>query len=78
MFQCRPQEVDFLLHQEARYGWQVVGHALGRGMRAMGRAKGIVDIEIAERGKLSGKCRIVLLLFLMEAQIFQQQHLSRL
>ena len=53
-------------------------HALGRGMGAVGCAKGIVDIEFAERGKLMGKGRIVLLFFFVEAEIFQQQHLSRL
>jgi len=38
-------------------------------MGAMGGAKGIVDIDFTQGGKLPGKLRIVLLLFLMEAEV---------
>ena len=44
----------------------------------MGSAKGIVDVDLAERGKLSGKFWIVLLFFVVEAQIFQQQDMRGL
>jgi hypothetical protein len=38
-------------------------------MGAMGRAKGIVDIDFTEGGKLLSELRIVLLLFCMEAEV---------
>ncbi len=42
----------------------------------MGRAKGIVDIDFTEGGKLPGELRIVLLLFCMEAEVLEQEDLS--
>src|SRR6266849_10326159 len=44
-----------------------------RGMGAMRRREGVVDIEIAERGELAGEGRGVLLLLGMEAQILEQR-----
>src|SRR6266700_6442306 len=69
MFQGRSQVVDLFLHQEAGNTRQRVGDAFCRGMGAMGGAKGIVDIDFTQGGKLPGKLRIVLLLFLMEAEV---------
>src|SRR5579885_1793546 len=46
-------------------------------MSAVGRAESIVNIDIAQRGKLARKLGIVLFFLWMEAQVFQKQHLSR-
>ena len=46
-------------------------------MGAMGCAKSVIDIDIAEFGELFRKLRIVLLLFGMEAQILEHQHAAR-
>ena len=69
MFQGRSQVVDLFLHQEARNTWEIAGDTFGRGMGAMSRAKGIVDIYFTEGGKLLSELRIVLLLFFMEAEV---------
>ena len=42
----------------------------------MGGGEGVVDIEVAELGELFDKRRIVLFLALMEAGVFQQQHVA--
>ena len=42
----------------------------------MGGGEGVVDIEVAELGELFDKGRIVLFLALMEAGVFQQQHVA--
>ena len=63
---------------DASHTGQIMGDALSGGMGAMSSAKGIVDIEIAEGCELAGESGIVLLLFRVEAQIFQQQDLAGL
>ena len=40
--------------------------------------KGIVDIDVAERGELFGEGRIVLLLAVVVTKVFQHGHLARL
>ena len=70
---------QLLLHQQARgRDWNVVRDALRGGMSAMGAAEGVVDVDIAERGKLLRERGIVLLLLGVEAQIFEQQGLAGL
>ena len=73
-----PRKFELLLHQEARDGGQVVRDALGAGVGAVRGAKGVVDVDIAERGKLLREGGIVRLFLRMEAQVFEQQHLARL
>src|ERR1035437_488954 len=51
---------------------------LGGCVGAMRAAKGVVDVHIAERRELCRELRVVGLLLRMEAQILQQQRLSRL
>ena len=72
-----PQVFQFLFHQETGNGRQEVRHALGRGMRAMRRTKGIIDVHIAQRSHLLGQSHIVLFFFGMEAGIFQHDHFTR-
>jgi hypothetical protein len=44
----------------------------------MGAAEGIVDVNVAERGKLPGELGIVFLLLGVKAKIFKQQRLAGL
>src|SRR5260370_41511994 len=76
MFQGGSQVVDLFLHQEASNTRQIAGDTYRRGMGAMGRAKGIVDIYFAERSKLFSKPGIILLLLLVEAEVLEQEPLS--
>ena len=69
---------QFLFHQKTGDGRQETSHTLCGRMRAMGGAEGIVDIHVAERGQIFGKCKIVFFFFGMEARVFQHQHLPRL
>ena len=63
---------------------QVTGHgpcderhdARGRGVRAMRRAEGVVHVDVGERSELAREGRIVLLLFLVEAEVLEQQQLA--
>jgi hypothetical protein len=47
-------------------------------MGAVGAAKGVVDIDIAQLCQLGGHLRVVLGLALVEARVLQHQHLTRL
>jgi hypothetical protein len=55
-----------------------VSDALGGGVGAMGAAEGVVDVDVAEVGELLGEVGIVLLLFGMEAEVFEQEGLAGL
>ena len=50
--------------------------AFGRGMGAVGGGEGVVDIDVAELGELGDKSRVVLLLALVEAGVFEQQDVA--
>ena len=52
--------------------------ALDRGMRPVRGRKGVVDIDVAERGKLFGEVWIVFLLAVVVTKIFEQSDLTRL
>ena len=66
--------LQFLLHEESGGGLRdVLDHALGGSVGAMGGAEGVVDVEIAEGGEFLGEGGIVLLLFGVEAQIFEEE-----
>src|SRR6266567_6250953 len=69
MLKRRSEEVDFLLHQETCHAWQVMGDAFGRGMGTVSGAEGIVDVDFTKRGKLARKIRVILFLFLVEAEV---------
>ena len=43
----------------------------------MGRAKGIVDVDVTQLGERTGKGRIVALFSGMEAHVLQQRHFAR-
>ena len=71
-------DVELLADQEAGDRGQVVGNALGGGVRAVRGAKGVVDIDLRKGGQLLGELRIVLFLFLVEADVLQQNDVARL
>ena len=75
----RPVErPDLGHHQEAGIRRQKVGDGLDRGMRPVRSRKGVVDIDVAERGKLFGEVWIVFLLAVVVTKIFEQSDLTRL
>src|SRR5260370_13007248 len=78
MFQRRAQEVDFFLYQETSNTGQIMCHSFSRSMCAVSSAECIIDVNLAKGSKLTSKLRIILLFFLMEAQVFQQQDLAGL
>ena len=78
VFQRLAQVFQFLLHEEAGYGGQQVGHAFGAGVGAMGAAEGVHDVDVAQFGQLLGHAGVVLGLALVEAGVFQHQHLTGL
>ena len=63
---------QLLADQEARHRRQIRRYAGRGGMGPMHGAKGVGYVDLRQGRQLLGKFRIVLLLFLMEAQILQQ------
>ena len=55
-----------------------MGYSLHRSMSAMRYAEAIVYIQICQGSQLLSKFHIVLFLFLMEAQVFQEQDMAGL
>ena len=47
------ERLELGLHGAARIGGQLVGEALGRGVRAMRGREGVVDVDVAERRQLA-------------------------
>ena len=47
-----------------------------RRVRAMRRCKGVVHVEIAQFGKLLGKCGVVAFFAGVEADVFEQEHVA--
>ena len=70
-FQGFGQGVQFGLHQTAGGGGQDAGDGLGRGMGPVRHGKGVVDVEIPQRGQIGGEGGVVGFLFGVEAQVFQ-------
>ena len=70
--------VDLLLHEEPCDRFKIRSDADIRGMSAVRDAEGIVNGDVRKRGKLLGESWIILLLFLVIAQVFEEQNLTRL
>ncbi len=75
-FQRLVERVDFRLHGAAGIGRQLVADAFGRSVRAMRRRERVIDPQVAELGEFLDKRRIVLFLALVEAGVFQAQHVA--
>ena len=69
---------DFLLHQVAADGGQIVRHTGGGGVGTVGGTEGIVHEHIRQGSQLLGQLRIVLGLALDEPGVLQQHDLARL
>ena len=69
--------VELLLHAEAgdRRG-EVLGHALGLAVRAVGRAEGVVDVDLGVGGERLGEVGLVLGLGLVEADVLEDEELA--
>ena len=70
--------LELLFHQQTRGGGlQELDDADRRGMRAVRRAKGVVDVNVAQARQLLCERGIVLFLCGVIAQVLEQQHLAR-
>ena len=69
--------LDFLFQQEACSCRQEVGYAFNRSVSAVRYTEAVIDIQVCQRSQLLGKVHVVLFLFLMETQVFQQQDMAR-
>ena len=67
---------DFLLHQIAADGGQVICNTGRGGVRAVRGAEGVVDKNISHGGKLLGKLGVVLRLALFKAGVLKQHDLA--
>ncbi len=70
------EALELGLHQAARRGRQAVGEPLGRGVSSMRRRKGVVDVDVAQGRELVDEACLVLLFFLVEAEVLEQQHVA--
>ena len=70
--------LDFLFQQEACSCRQEVSYAFNRSVCAVRYTEAVIDIQVCQRSQLFGKFHVVLFLFLMETQVFQQQDVARL
>ena len=71
------ERFDLLLHQESSGGLLYISSDARRGcMRAVGCAKGVVDIYIAECRKLFCKLRIVFLFFGVKSEILEKENIA--
>eukprot|EP00899_Mesostigma_viride_P028401 jgi/Mesvir1/8746/Mv26114-RA.1 len=67
--------IQLLLQQVAGHGGlEELGHTGSGGVGAVGRAEGVVDVQVGVSGQLLGELLHVLLLLGVEADVFQQQN----
>src|SRR5690606_15939522 len=64
--------LNFLLHEEAEIGGEVVRDASRRCMSAMCSTEGIVHVDVAKPGESFGKFGVVLFLAGVEPQVLEQ------
>ena len=70
------EDLELLGHQQAGHGGQVVRDSLRGGVRAVSRAEGVVDVDVAERRQLLGEPGVVAGLLRVEAKVLQQEHVA--
>jgi hypothetical protein len=74
-----PRQHGFLaLEEQPGVGRQQLRHTHGRGVRAVSRAEGVVDEEIAEPGQVRGEISVVGLLARIEAEVLDHEDVARL
>ena len=71
------QRADFGQHGRAGISGQQTRNRFGGCVRAVGDGEGVIHIDVAEFGDLSGESRVVLLLALVIAEVFQHTDLAR-
>ena len=57
--------------EQAGVGREQVRHRLGRRVRAMRRAEGVVDVEVAAVGELAGEALVILRLPRVEPRVLE-------
>ena len=72
------QVLEFLLHEEAGDCRQEARNALGGGVGAVGRAEGIVHVDLAQGRQRLGQIEVVLFLAGVEAGVLKHQHIAGL
>src|SRR5262245_28646804 len=78
MIERQVEGPDLGHHQQAGIRRNKMCNRLDRSMGAMRGRKGVIDIDVAERGKLFGEVWIVFLLAVVVTKIFEQSDLTRL
>ncbi|KAL7551129.1 hypothetical protein ACHAWF_014328 [Thalassiosira exigua] len=69
--------LELLGEEESRHGGlEELGHALGGGVRAVGRAEGVVDEEVEGSGEVLDEASLVLGLLLVEAGVLEHDHVA--
>ena len=76
-FEQLREHLELALHQQPGVGRQELGHADRRGMRSVRRPECVVDVDVGIRGEGRRERRIVGLLFRVEAQVLEHQHIAR-
>jgi hypothetical protein len=73
-FQHAPQVLDLCRHQQPGAVLRdVLDDALGRRVRAVGRAERIVDVDVSQRAKAGRKAVVILLLARVEPEILEEE-----
>jgi hypothetical protein len=77
------QRADLRAHQEAGHdraalGAHGVGRAVDAGVGPVGRAEGVVHVDVGQRGEVGPQLRVVLLLARVEAGVLQHEDVARL
>src|SRR5690606_18852784 len=76
IFKGFTHDLQLFLNQVSCNSRQIMGYPFSRGMSSVCGAKGIIHKHVAQLSQSSGKLWIVLGLLLMEANIFQENHLT--
>ena len=78
MLEHAAEVLDFRRHQQPGGRLlDVMDDALGRRVRAMRRAEGVVDVDVGERRELARERRVVLLFLGVEPQVLEQDDAAR-
>ena len=66
--------LELLFDEEThRAGAEIFGHASGGGVGAVGRAEGVIDVEVAERSELLGEVGVIGLFTWVKTHVFEKE-----
>ena len=69
-------DADLFFDQVAAYRGKIMGNALGGSVRSVRRSERVVDIDLSHRSELFRKLGIVLFLFLVETDVFDEENVA--